>query len=147
VEAPWAFRLQLFAMLLEEAVPTLVARARRGGGNGGCGEAADVSAVVARAAERVGALWRSDMEMASRATEEARSAAQGDAEPAAARFARRFRAHALMELAAWLRVMRGRCEAGVEALVQEALGALEGLKAEAAAAPAVLRLIKLDLDA
>jgi len=87
------------------------------------------------------------MEMASRATEEARSAAQGDAEPAAARFARRFRAHALMELAAWLRVMRGRCEAGVEALVQEALGALEGLKAEAAAAPAVLRLIKLDLDA
>mmetsp|Transcript_94688 Transcript_94688/g.276898 ORF Transcript_94688/g.276898 Transcript_94688/m.276898 type:complete len:412 (-) Transcript_94688:7-1242(-) len=129
LEAPWLFRLQLFAALLDAS------------------EALDSSkAPGAEAVRAMLELWRSDL---SFATEQEEGASDGG-NSAVGRLARRFRAHALQELAAHLQPWRrrGSSEAAglCSAVAGECLAALEALEAEQAAAPVVLRGIRLDLE-
>lgn len=142
LEAPWAFRLQLFAVLLEAVE-------------------AGTPAVSAQAPAlvRVGDLWRSETAFAANAELEAHTAGsaaeQATAAEAAGRFARRFKAHLLQELAAHLLELAPRhatCRGSFRRMAdrcQEALHVLHSLEAaaEASAAPVVLRGIRADLEA
>jgi len=130
LEAPWHFRLQLFAVGLEAT-----------------GAVAHPSSPSPQAVSRVLDLWKSEFAFAK---------AQADGVPEMSqntqtRLARRFRVHALQELTIHLHAWQGgfsHCEAPDatvgwrEQLMQE----LDQLQAYTAAAPALLFWLRHDLD-
>ncbi|CAE8684619.1 unnamed protein product [Polarella glacialis] len=126
LEAPWAFRAQLFALLLEA-----------------CEERRCSTGATLR---RVGDLWRAEVALAA---EWLHLSEKGEYSEAVRRFARQFQTHILQELASHLVVEQcsvADTASAREALRHEALLALERLEADEAAAPAVLRLVRQDLE-
>lgn len=130
LEAPWHFRLQLFAAVLD-AVEA----------------AASAGSPSQEALLRILDLWRSEVAFAR--GREASTETGGESRSATRAFVYRFQAHALQELAAHFHAWRtcdGCCTGTVMAAVEECLHAMKPLEAASAAAPAVLHRTKADLE-
>lgn len=147
LEAPWAFRLQLFAALLEAVVATAP---------NGCPPPEAILKLLS--------LWRSEMAFAVAALAEALAGEEEGRKRLCERCAQRFQVHLLQELAMYATSWRSEClrsrrglecsdaNASSEAAEElakfgtEGLGTIETMLAGEVASTAILRSIREDLS-